>query len=135
MSMQEQAPVPTCSGKHGPHLLSKFDRVTSEPCTELGVQVGSRGDLYHLLVPPLDGAVPLIQVQDVSVLVPWGRQEASLSFSWELKCLLHGLPVPTWALWPGRHWEPEGGWQDPTAAQPQTLWAPPGLKLFQRLQL
>ena len=54
------------------HLLCKFDRVTGEPAPKLGVQVGSRGDLDHLLVPPLDGAVSLVQVQDVAVLVPWG---------------------------------------------------------------
>lgn len=54
------------------HLLCKFDRVTGEPAPKLGVQVGSRGDLDHLLVPPLDGAVSLVQVQDVPVLVPWG---------------------------------------------------------------
>lgn len=55
------------------HLLSKFDRVAGEPGPKQRVQVGSRGDLHHLLVPPLDGAVPLVQVQDVPVLVPCGK--------------------------------------------------------------
>lgn len=54
------------------HLFSKSDRVAGEPGPQLGVQVGSRGDLDHLLVPPLDGAVSFIQVQNVPVLVPWG---------------------------------------------------------------
>lgn len=60
-----------------PHLLGKFDGVAGEPRPELGVQVGSRGNLYHLLVPPLDGAVSLIQVQDVPILVPWGQDTGS----------------------------------------------------------
>lgn len=53
-----------------PHLLGKFDRVTGEAGAQLGVQMGSRSNLYHLLMPPLDGAVTLIQVQDVPILVP-----------------------------------------------------------------
>lgn len=51
------------------HLLSKFDRVTGEPRPKLGVQVGGRGNLDHFLVPPLDGTVSLVQVQNVPVLV------------------------------------------------------------------
>lgn len=54
------------------HLLSKFDRVAGEPGPKVGVQVESRGNLNHFLVPPLDGTVSLIQVQNVPVLVPWG---------------------------------------------------------------
>lgn len=54
------------------HLLGKFDRVAGEPGPKVGVQVESRGNLNHFLVPPLDGTVSLIQVQNVPVLVPWG---------------------------------------------------------------
>ena len=68
----EEATAPWLSAlSPAPHLLCKLDRVASEPGAQLGVQVGSRGDLHHFLVPPLDGAVPLIEVKDVSVLVPW----------------------------------------------------------------
>lgn len=56
------------------HLLSKSDRVTGEPGPKLGVQVGSRGNLDHLLVPPLDGAVALIQMQNVPILVSCGER-------------------------------------------------------------
>lgn len=59
-------------GALAPHLLCKLDRVTGEPGAQLGVQVGSWGDLHNFLVPPLDGAVPLVEVKDVPVLVPWG---------------------------------------------------------------
>lgn len=54
------------------HLLSEFDRVAGEPGPKVGVQVESGGDLDHFLVPPLDGTVSLVQVQNVPVLVPWG---------------------------------------------------------------
>lgn len=59
-------------GKPTLHLLSEFHRVAGEPSPKLRVQVGSRGNLDHLLVPPLDGAISLVQVQDVPILVPWG---------------------------------------------------------------
>lgn len=56
--------------------------------------MGSGGDLNHLLVPPLDGAVPLVQVQDVPVLVPCGDR-TPLSFP-KSKHLLTALPGPPW---------------------------------------
>lgn len=56
------------------HLLSKFDRVTGESGPKLGVQVGSRSNLNHFLVPPLDGTVSLVQVQNVPVLVSCGER-------------------------------------------------------------
>lgn len=64
MSTQETVPEGPVS-----HLLSKLDRVAGEPGPKLGVQVGSRGNLHHFLVPPLDGTVSLVQVQNVPVLV------------------------------------------------------------------
>lgn len=60
------------------HLLSKFDGVAGEPRPKLGVQVGSGGNLDHLLMPPLDGTVSLIQVQNVSVLVSYSERETQL---------------------------------------------------------
>lgn len=46
----------------------------------MGIQVGSRGDLYHLLVPTLDGAVSLVQVQDVPILVPCANKRLGSAF-------------------------------------------------------
>lgn len=51
------------------HLLGQPDGVVRELGAQLGVQVGGRRDLNHLLVPPLDGAVPLVEVHHVPVLV------------------------------------------------------------------
>lgn len=59
--------------------------------------MGSRGNLYHLLVPPLDGAVPLIQVQDVPILVPWAYKKLDSAFP-----RIQGPPI--YPLTPGALW-------------------------------
>ena len=53
------------------YLSGQVDRVSCESVPEVWVQLYSRGHLYHLLVPPLDGAVPLIQVDNITILVTW----------------------------------------------------------------
>lgn len=59
--------------------------------------MGSRGNLYHLLVPPLDGAVSLIQVQDVPILVPWAYKKLDSAFPRIQVTPIY--PLAPWALW------------------------------------
>uniref|UniRef100_A0A2D4EVF9 Uncharacterized protein n=1 Tax=Micrurus corallinus TaxID=54390 RepID=A0A2D4EVF9_MICCO len=69
-----------------PNLLGQADGINSELRAQLGVEVGSRGDFHHFLVPSLDGAVPLIQMQHISMLV---TQNLNFDVSWLLHELLH----------------------------------------------
>lgn len=55
------------------YLSGQVDRVSGESVPEVWVQLYSRGHLYHLLVPPLDRAVPLIQVDNITILITWER--------------------------------------------------------------
>lgn len=52
-----------------PHLLGQADGISSEFRAQLRVEVRSRGDFHHFLVPSLDGTVPLIQMQYIPMLV------------------------------------------------------------------
>lgn len=49
--------------------LGKLDSIVQEGIADLGGEVLGRGQLDNLLVPALDGAVTLVQVDDVSVVV------------------------------------------------------------------
>lgn len=78
------------------HLLSKFNRVTGEPSPKLGVQVGGRGNLDHFLVPPLDGTVSLIQVQNVPILVSYSERETQLLQGLKHFLNTHQTPYNCW---------------------------------------
>ncbi len=50
-------------------LLGERDRVGADPISQCGIEIGGRRELDHLLVPPLQRAVALEQVDDVALAV------------------------------------------------------------------
>ena len=57
------------TGRHIAHVLGHFDGVGIEPLSGLLGHAEGGGELHHLLIAPLEGAVALAQVDHIAVLV------------------------------------------------------------------
>lgn len=95
--------------------------------------MGSRGDLHHLLVPPLDGAVSLVQMQNVPVLVPC-RGRSTLLQAWQSHTSRWPISARSSAGQPGENRPPEAvgpalhGGETPPRPKGQACWFLPQLR-------
>ncbi len=65
-----------------PNALRELDSIGEDGPPNLLWEMSCRGDLYDLLVPPLDGAVTLEQVNSVAKSI---REDLDLNMAWAFK--------------------------------------------------
>ena len=51
------------------HRPADLDRGIADRCRDAGIEVRRRRDFHHLLMPPLHGAIPLVEMDQIAVLV------------------------------------------------------------------